>query len=103
MILKIWVHFVADFVLQSDWMAVNKSKNSWLGSKAMGTHILIYTLTLIPFFGIKFAILNGVFHCITDIVTSRVTSWAWQLGKRHLFFVIIGLDQAIHLTCLALT
>lgn len=97
---KIWVHFIADFVCQSDWMAINKSKNSLLGLAAMSTHIGIYTLIMMLVFGVQFAILQGVLHLATDMVTSRVTSYLWVKGYRHWFFVMIGLDQAIHLTCL---
>lgn len=103
MLLKIWVHFVADFVLQSDWMAMNKSKNSLLGIGAMWVHFGIYTVTLVPFFGCRFSIVNGLLHFATDMITSRATSYLWTHQQRHWFFVVIGFDQAIHLTCLLLT
>ena len=100
---KIWVHFVADFVFQSDWMAINKSKNSLIGLSAMGIHIGIYSLTIGAVFGWRFAAINGLLHLATDMVTARATSYLWSIQKRHWFFVVIGLDQAIHLTCLVLT
>jgi hypothetical protein len=96
----IWIHFIADFLFQSDWMAVNKSKNSLLGLSAMATHISIYTMTLMVVYGVQFAITQGILHLVTDMVTSRATSYLWVKGYRHWFFVVIGLDQAIHLTCL---
>ena len=94
----VWLHFIADFVFQTDKMAMNKStSNLWLG-----LHVLIYT---IPFllFGWKFALVNGVCHFITDWFTSRATSKLWKAGERHWFFVVIGADQAIHTTTLLLT
>ena len=92
------VHFIADFALQSDWMAINKNSN-W---KAMGAHIAIYT-TCLMVFGFAYALLNGFVHLFVDINTSRATKILWQQNKRHWFFVVIGLDQMIHYWCLILT
>lgn len=96
--LFLWLHFIADFVLQSDWMAINKSKNN----KALLFHILVYTICLIPF-GFSFAMINGLAHAITDYFSSRATSKLWEKQQRHLFFIVIGFDQAIHLSCLFLS
>ena len=97
-LLLIWIHFVADFLLQSDKMALNKSSsNEWLA-----IHVGIYTL---PFFifGWQFALINGAAHFITDYFTSRYAKRLWIREERHWFFVIVGLDQAIHLTTLVVT
>lgn len=91
----VWLHFIADFVFQSDWMAMNKSKRIW----PLNIHIFVYMLCLLGF-GFQFALLNGVLHWITDFFSSRVTSLLWAKQKRHWFFVVIGLDQAIHMSCL---
>jgi len=97
-IMLIWMHFVADFVLQSDSMAKNKStSNKWLG-----LHIFVYSIPFI-YFGWLFAIVNGIAHFITDYITSRITSRLWKAGKVHYFFVVIGFDQAVHITTLFVT
>ena len=98
LIAVLWVHWFADFCMQTDTMAQNKStSNKWLAS-----HILVYTVFLLPF-GWQFALVNAVAHYATDYVSSRATSYLWQKGDRHNFFVVIGIDQAMHLTVLVAT
>lgn len=126
-VLWLAVHFVADFVLQSNWMATNKSKR-W---DALALHCLVYAACWL-WLGIAFALITFVTHFITDAITSRITSRLWFLrmelagrkwrvvadgvsseepaywvnlddGKRHWFFVVIGADQVIHYVTLAAT
>ena len=94
----IWLHFVADFILQSDSVAKGKSKSN----NVLAYHVAIYTLPFLLFDPV-FGLVNGFLHFITDYCTSRATSYLWQKNERHWFFVVIGLDQAIHMTCLVLT
>ncbi len=96
--LLIWAHWIGDFILQTDEMAMNKStSNVWLAH-----HISMYMLVLFPF-GFFFAIANAAAHFATDWITSRITSYLWKKNDRHNFFVVIGLDQALHMSMFILT
>lgn len=94
-LLLIWVHFIGDFLFQTDAMALNKSKSfRWLG-----LHALVYALCFL-WWGVPFVTIVGATHLTVDGITSRGTARLWQKGKRHWFFVLIGFDQAIHLSIL---
>lgn len=95
----IWLHFLGDFVLQSDMMAKEKSTSC----KWLTIHILHYALPFLLVFGWKYTLINSLAHWVVDYFTSRMTSKAWAEKKVHKFFVIIGFDQAIHMTTLLLT
>lgn len=108
-------HFVADFICQSDWMAINKSKR-W---DALGWHVLVYTAviglfvsvilppspypyTSLTLFGL-WVVMNAGAHFVQDAVTSRINAQLWQANQRHWFFVGIGFDQLVHYITLLLT
>jgi len=93
------VHFVADFLLQSRWMASNKSKRI----DALALHVAVYTVCLTAVFGWQFGLLNGAIHFGVDWVTSRWSSRLWAKQDWHNFFAVIGFDQFIHTAVLALT
>lgn len=94
-IVLIWFHYVADFLLQTRKVGESKSSSNLILSQ----HVLLYS---IPFFwfGWEFALVNLVGHFVTDWCTSRVTKWAWKNNKMATFWDTIGLDQAIHMTTL---
>jgi len=91
----IWIHFIADFLAQTDKMAVNKSTSvKWLS-----IHCFVYSLFFL-YYGVTISILVGITHFIVDFITSKITKYLWEKEQRHWFFTTIGLDQAIHLTIL---
>lgn len=112
----LFIHWVADFLLQTKDMAMNKSKsNFWLA-----LHVGVYALTFfIPgiFFGaysgyftadqlVVFTIVTFVCHFVTDYLTSRWTSKLYADQKFYgfpSFFSVIGLDQFLHYLQLILT
>lgn len=112
----LFAHFVGDGLLQSDWMALNKSKSNY----ALYIHAMVYSLCFAPW-GFRFFLITFVCHFATDYVTSRCTSKLWFFkpwemaengtpltwiasgGNRHWFFVMILFDQFLHFAQLALT
>ena len=100
----LWAHWVGDFILQSDWHAVNKSKSNWILLHHVGCYsIPLAALGFVMPVSIAWVVANAVLHAMTDYVTSRATSYLWQKEQRHWFFVVIGFDQSIHFTCLFTT
>lgn len=123
-------HFVGDFLCQSDWMAINKSK-SWL---ALWYHVCAYMFVIclstglvfgfrtdVPMLG-AFLIVNFIAHFVQDAITSRINARLWFLPQvggmvmstkrivqveiketRHWFFVAIGADQLLHYVTLFVT
>lgn len=100
----LWIHFIADFLFQNDEMALNKSSSiSWLAF-----HSIVYGsffILLVPYviatnFALIFLSANTVLHFVVDFITSKLTTSLYKKGERHWFFVVIGLDQTIHITSL---
>lgn len=101
------IHWIFDFVFQTDKMALNKSKdNYWLF-----VHVAVYSIGLawIALFiiGLKdgigmigFIILNALLHFVTDWCTSRLNAHLWKKEMRHWFFVAVGFDQLLHYAAL---
>jgi hypothetical protein len=98
-IIVLWTHFISDFVLQTDAMAKGKSSSN----KILTKHVLVYGLFFLVYFGPVYTAVNCLLHWITDYFSSRATSKLWKENKVHDFFVVIGLDQVIHTTCLIVT
>jgi len=92
------LHFISDFIFQSDYVARNKSKNNWV----LLQHGFIYSLLFIVISPV-YAIVNGLLHILVDYFTSRLSSKLWVQSKVHWFFVTIGFDQLLHILALTWT
>jgi len=89
------IHWIADFILQSEKMANNKSHSiKWLS-----IHILVYSIPLC-LFGFKFALINGVCHFITDYFTSKISKYFYNQRSIRNFFIVVGFDQLLHVLTL---
>src|SRR5262249_5011115 len=106
-VLLLLAHWVGDFVLQSQWQAMNKSKRL----DALALHVAIYAAVLLVAAvtllgagrGLGSTLVNAALHFATDFVTSRVTARFWERQEWHRFFVMVGLDQFVHQATLAAT
>lgn len=120
----LFFHWVADFLLQTQDMATQKSKSNYWLTK----HVKAYMFGMLPvtffiiFFGhatlfaaLVWWVLNGTLHWCTDYMTSRWTSKLYAKQEFYTpnkylkilnfpaFFSVIGLDQVIHYTSLFTT
>jgi hypothetical protein len=105
-------HWYGDFLLQSDWMARNKSRDVGV----LFLHVLTYTSAItvtavclfIVFSGplqvaIAWGVWNGVAHGIVDFFTSRASARYFSAGDNHNGFVVVGFDQLAHQFCLVIS
>lgn len=93
----LFAHFIGDFILQSDEMAINKSKDNKVLLEHAGIYMLpFYPLCFIFDVSIVWIIVNSFLHYVVDWGSSKLTSKLYQEHKRHWFFVTIGADQLIH-------
>lgn len=106
----LFVHWFADFVLQTDSQAKGKSKE-W-GPLLAHTlnYSVVWLLLSMGYAGITgckeilfFAPITFFCHTITDYITSRENAKLWEKNKVHDFFVCIGFDQWLHYVQLFLT
>jgi hypothetical protein len=109
----LFAHWVADFLLQTDYQAKNKSTDFTVLISHTFTYSLAFTficsglLTSLGydyptlFYPQLFAI-TFVTHTQIDFITSKITKKLWEEGDTHNFFVVIGFDQLLHLITLIL-
>lgn len=108
LLIILFVHFFADFVLQSDKQAKGKSVSLYFLSEHVIVYSSIWFLFMICFckdFEVAFYFLciTFFFHWITDFITSRVGKVFWDKGNTHYGFVVVGFDQILHYIQLFLT
>ena len=72
-----FLHWVADFVFQTDWMAQNKSKNN----KPLLVHVGVYTAVFAPFAFVELSLLGAI------LISSQL------LALTNLFTMYVYLDH----------
>lgn len=116
------IHWIADFVLQTDQQAKGKSNNlkDLLSHTVTYSFVWYFVLFVISILGnhfkgpsieelgwssyiLLFPLITFICHTITDYFTSKLNSKLWKEQKVHLFFVSIGFDQILHYIQLFLT
>lgn len=101
-----FLHFLGDFVLQSDAMAKSKSKHFDLLFAHTLTYSTVFAFGLIPVLGLNnaagFFCITLFIHTATDFVTSRINAKYFGI-EWHKFFLCVGFDQFLHFAQLVLT
>jgi len=97
----LFMHYIADFVMQTEWQAKNKSKSLKALLSHVGTYGLVFGFFSFVVIGLHwymlaFIALNLVLHFCIDYVTSKMSAKRWAEGKIHDFFEVIGFDQWLH-------
>lgn len=105
LLLILFLHLFADYVVQTRWMARRKSSDFL----ALLIHATVYGFVFLPI-GIFYAWFNAVLHGCTDGITSRATKFFWARAKETgsgwdewKTFLIMGIDHFVHVSCLVLT
>ena len=92
----LFAHLVGDLVLQTSYMARNKSRY-W---SVLLLHSFTYSIPFLFFVaslkGFVFLFLVFFTHFLIDGVSSRITSIFYNNGKIDKFAITICVDQAVH-------
>lgn len=97
----LFVHYIADFIFQTNWMALNKSKSNVALLSHVATYSVLLFIGLSLYFGLTsniflLVLINGFAHFTTDYITSRMNAYFWTHEKRSFFWWTIGGDQWTH-------
>lgn len=76
---QLLLHLLGDYIIQNDWMALNKKKMSWKGEIACQIHCISYSL---PFFLIADG-LQVLFIYSTHYILDRFNLVGWFLAIRN--------------------
>ena len=98
------IHFLADFALQTNHQAQNKSAGWDWFNIALLRHVTSYSLVWAvvilamstPLVALGFTLVTFICHYITDWFTSRISKPLFDDKNYHDGFVVVGADQVAH-------
>lgn len=96
-------HLVGDYLFQSDWMALNKKKNSFIGYIACIIHCLIWTFSIGIFIELTLAQYVLIFASHFAIDKYNFVKWYlnfFRIMPNPALWKIIIVDNTIHLILL---
>lgn len=73
------LHLFGDYIVQNDWMGLNKKKRTWMGELACQIHCITYSLPFILICSWWAVLVIYVTHYIID----RTDIVAWFLAYRN--------------------
>jgi hypothetical protein len=94
-------HFVADFILQTNWIAQGKERpEGWFFPLA--AHVLCHTgLTLLIALAVApglwwLALVDLIVHSLIDRGKSLANNWGGWSPQQYQYWWLLGLDQLLH-------
>ena len=106
------LHFVADFLLQPDWMAKQKSERFLVLLAHSAIQAAVVTLGALVIMdaasAVRFGLVNAIIHGAIDwniwrgyklsvrMRDKTATKESWRYWEDHWFYVTIGFDQLLH-------
>lgn len=100
----IFAHLIGDYILQNDWMAINKKNNSWICL----LHVILY---MIPFIFCNLLIWQLIIIAIEHFIQDRtnIVTWTMKIKGSEPFskppfapWSIILMDNIYHILFIAL-
>ena len=104
-------HLVSDWLLQTEWQALNKRKNLW----ALFSHILVYSIIMLGVLGIEFGFQSvyvylvvgmlGLSHALLDrgwFVIRLMRAFRLVVERQPERWLVMAVDQVLHIVFLAL-
>jgi hypothetical protein len=95
-------HFVCDFLLQTDWMALTKGKPGREGYSALFTHTAIHAIGTVLILAVFaphlwwLAIVDFIVHSVIDRTKGYFTYQKGWTPKDTVFWWTLGADQEAH-------
>ena len=92
------IHVFTDWLVQTDWMAQNKASLKHAASWAHGFSFFPLFLIIFPWY---IAFLLSLSHVLID--TRVPVKWFFKVAKKtDLFWLVICVDQALHIALIAI-